>query len=71
MVLFLVDRSALLSAQFVRGCDSSIELTGKPGLTMAAPPCLVPLGQLWVRRRDLQPLGFRFTCYLVCYYFCG
>ena len=58
MVLFLVDRSALLSAQFVRGCDNSTKFMGKPGLTMATPPCLVPLGQLWVHRRSLQPLGF-------------
>ena len=32
--------------------------TGKPGFTMAVPSYLVPLGQLWVHRRGLQPLGF-------------
>ena len=31
----------------VQGCGDLL-VYGKPGLTMAFPPCLVPLGHLWV-----------------------
>ena len=34
---------------------------GKPGLTMASSSLLIPWGDSWVGRRDLQPLHFLFT----------
>ena len=44
--------------------DNSCWFSGKPSLTMAIPPCLVPLGHLWVGHRGLQPLQFKFTLLL-------
>ena len=68
MILTSSSRSVHISirppAWLIRGWGACLLVHGKPGLTMATPPCLVPLGHLWVGHHDLQPLQFWFTLLL-------
>ena len=47
----------------VQGCDDNTRFTGKPGLTMAVPPCLVPFGINVVTPSSSATLGVLVTCY--------